>query len=664
MKNGIFEIEFDSERGILTSLVALGDPERANFIKSGRGLGELHPMLWYALDGNKNTKAMQQWELESFTEGTSSACAVFNMRGVRIEQTFELTESDLRIRMRVTNENFYPVYFKREDLSFYTPFADSYDDSLTCQRVRCHAHMAPFLDNSYIRAERMGISDYNVGVLFLKGAAYSYSQEDCPNSNDRGYLIMNVEPFSLTSGKSYDIELAVFTHRGGEDFARAAARYPEYIRVDSTAYVLYKGEGAELTLTASQDIASASVTCAGRRIPLTVKGRTVSVPLCWKSYGEKKISYEINGRRGEAYYFVSPPLELLQKKRARFLVRKQQCTDRESPLYGAYLIYDNEEKRQYFSYEWTDHNANRERMCIPIFLVKYLRKTGDEAVKRSIYLYTDFLLRESVDEASGKAYNNIGKEAKTTRLYNAPWVILYFCELYLYDGNMRWVDLALRMTREYYKNGGTGFYPNGIRFSEMRRAFEKSGRQSEYAEVCALFDEHIATLMRKGTSYPPHEVNYEQTIVTPAACLMIDKYLMTGDEVYVREAKRHLDLLEKFNGCQPDYRLNKVPLRYWDNYWFGKTRSCEFGDTLPHPALAHSAHCFYSYGVVTGEKKWIDYGIASWRSGFCLFNGKGEASSAYVYPERVNGMKGAYFDRFATEQDGFLYLAYKLTEEL
>ncbi len=37
--------------------------------------------------------------------------------------------------------------------------------------------------------------------------------------------------------------------------------------------------------------------------------------------------------------------------------------------------------------------------------------------------------------------------------------------------------------------------------------------------------------------------------------------------------------------------------------------------------------------------------------------------SAYVYPERVNGEKGAYFDAFANEQDGLLYLAYK-TEEL
>ena len=145
---------------------------------------------------------------------------------------------------------------------------------------------------------------------------------------------------------------------------------------------------------------------------------------------------------------------------------------------------------------------------------------------------------------------------------------------------------------------------------------------------------------------------------------MMDKYLMCGDEKYIREAEKHLALLVKFNGCQPDYRLNKVPIRYWDNYWFGKLRTCVYGDTLPQPSVAHSAHCFYSYGIITGDKKWIDYGLQEWRSGFCLFNGRGEAFSSYVYPARVNGERGQFFDPFADEQDGFLYLAYKIGEEL
>ena len=234
----------------------------------------------------------------------------------------------------------------------------------------------------------------------------------------------------------------------------------------------------------------------------------------------------------------------------------------------------------------------------------------------------------------------------------------------MYDGNPRWINLAYKMIVAYYENGGTTFYPNGIRFSELRRAFEKYGDREMYENLLSMFDKHISELVRKGTDYPPHEVNYEQTIVTPAACLMLDKYLVCKDQKYIFEAEKHLKLLIKFNGCQPDYRLNKVPIRYWDNYWFGKLRSCVYGDTLPQPSVAHSAHCFYSYGVITNDQKWIEYGLSEWRSGLCLFNGKGEAHSSFVYPERVNGEKGQFLDPFANEQDGFLYLAYKIDEEL
>ena len=45
MKNDIMEVEFDQEKGLLTSLIFTKDPERANFIKTGRGLGEIHTTL-------------------------------------------------------------------------------------------------------------------------------------------------------------------------------------------------------------------------------------------------------------------------------------------------------------------------------------------------------------------------------------------------------------------------------------------------------------------------------------------------------------------------------------------------------------------------------------------------------------------------------------------
>ena len=678
MKNKIFSIEFNKEVGIMNSLVINADPEKANFIKEGKGFCELNSVPWYRCETVKRASKTENYEFEninyykgneeycfrSFEENESCAVAVFERRGIVVEEIFELEEELLRVKINVKNENAHPFYFRREDMAFYVPFADSYDNSEISQRIRCHTHIAAFGENSWIQTERMGFSGHNIGVILIKGSVYSYSQENCINSNDRGHLVMNVSPFHLLGGETYEIELAVFTHKGGEDFFNEIKKFPEYIHVDSpNGFVMEKGEERKLVFTAGSKVKAAKVICGSKRLLCTVKGNTVIATLPGTSLGEKKVIYEINGRSGECYFYVSENLEKLQRARARFIVKHQQCLEKNSPLYGAYLIYANEEKEQYFSYHFTDHNANRERMVMAVFIAKYLRKTGDTYVKKSLELFTEFVLRECVDEETGISFNNIGRAANVVRLYNAPWVVLYFCELYLLTKEKRWIDLAIRMIIPYYKNGGTKFYPNGIRFWEIAYAIRESGQTDAYNEVMELFDEHIENLIKNGTNYPPHEVKFEQTIVTPAACLMLDKYLLTKDEKYLKEAKKHLDILIKFNGTQPDYRLNKVPLRYWDNYYFGKTRSCSYGDTLPHPALAHSAHCFYTYGVVTGDKKWINYGIQCWQSGYCLFKANGVGISAYVYPERVNGFKGAYYDKYANEQDGFLYLIYKTQEE-
>ena len=45
MKNSVFELQFNREKALLTSLVLTGDPERANLIKTDKGLCEICPTL-------------------------------------------------------------------------------------------------------------------------------------------------------------------------------------------------------------------------------------------------------------------------------------------------------------------------------------------------------------------------------------------------------------------------------------------------------------------------------------------------------------------------------------------------------------------------------------------------------------------------------------------
>ena len=103
--------------------------------------------------------------------------------------------------------------------------------------------------------------------------------------------------------------------------------------------------------------------------------------------------------------------------------------------------------------------------------------------------------------------------------------MLYFTELYKLTDNKRWIELVIRIIRYYYRVGGAKFYPNGVRFYTMYREIQRAGLEAEAKEVYALFDEHVQTILKNDVIYPPHEVNFEQTIVTPAVTILIDKYL-------------------------------------------------------------------------------------------------------------------------------------------
>lgn len=663
MKNEIFELNFDEGKGLLTGLSLVGDPNRANFVKEGRGLFELRGVPIGIWKEGRYVTEPQGYDLLSFSEEERKATAKFARLGVEVTEKFFCEDAYLCVSLTAKNTNSYPVYYKREDFAFYTPFADSYDSSEISAKVRCHAHIADFGQASYIRTERMGESEYHIGLVFTDADIQSYSQEDVPTSNNRGYFVMNVAPFVLKGGEEKTLKAKIFRHSGGDDFFKQAAKIKEFIRVEcKDGFTMFIGQKRELTVTAGEAVFSASAVCEGEALPCEISGNVAKFVVDGKSYGEKRVEIFVNGKRTWADFLVTYPLEDLVARRLRFIVDKQQCSDESSPLYGAFLIYDNEEKRQYFSFDWTDHNACRERLGMAILLAKYLRTHKNEKFRAALDRFTAFLLRECFDEETGEVYNNVGKDARFKRLYNAPWVALYFTELYNLYGEEKYATWVAKIMIHYHENGGTKFYPNGIRFVEFARAVEKSGRKKDYERMRALFDEHIDNIVKNGVNYPPHEVNFEQTIVTPATSLLMDQYQLTGEEKYLREAEKHLAVLRKFDGAQPDCHRNKIPVRFWDDYWFGKEQSRVYGDTFPHYWSCLSGACYDMYGKLTGKKEWREYGRQTLENCYCLYNDKGEGSCAYVMPWRVGGVRGKFYDPFANDQDFALYFAMKWDE--
>ena len=58
-----------------------------------------------------------------------------------------------------------------------------------------------------------------------------------------------------------------------------------------------------------------------------------------------------------------------------------------------------------------------------------------------------------------------------------------------------------------------------------------------------------------GPNYPTSEVNYEQSIVAPSIIHLLNVYMLTGDEKYLKGAESQLPLLESFGGKQPSFHL-------------------------------------------------------------------------------------------------------------
>ena len=86
---------------------------------------------------------------------------------------------------------------------------------------------------------------------------------------------------------------------------------------------------------------------------------------------------------------------------------------------------------------------------------------------------------------------------------------------------------------------------------------EKAGEQEDLKTVRDLFRRHADQLIEIGTAYPASEVNYEQSIVQPAAEVILQVYEVTGEEKYLRGAEQQIAVLELFDGQQPDYHLHE-----------------------------------------------------------------------------------------------------------
>lgn len=560
----------------------------------------------------------------------------------------------LYTQLTITNNGEKPYFTDKTSIGIAIPLVDKYENSRVCMEKRCHTHIFCGGDISYICALRMGGEAPHLGMVLTKGSfsGYSIERNIINQSNDRGCFLLHPSPVEIGAGESLTLSWVIFCHEGRDDFFRKLKKYrSDFVEVWADRYVLFPGE--RIIFHIRPALPAGHVVADGKT--LTERDGEYRYVYTAQEAGEKTVEILVDGVCTWCRVFVQEPPEKLAEKRCYFLAEHQQYHGDIEMLKGAYLVYDNEEKRYIYRPE-NDYNGGRERIGMGVLLTRYLsEQKGNECstLRESLAAYKAYVLRELVDEDSGKVYNDMSRDDSYKRLYNAPWAATFFTEQYLLDKEADDLRLAYRIVKRFYEEGGRDFYPIDLPILLLDGALEKAGMQTEREELCALYKEHADRICENGIYYPSSEVNYEQSIVAPAAQILLSVYALTKEGTYLAAGERQMEILELFNGMQPDYHLHEAAIRHWDGYWFGKRRY--FGDTFPHYWSALTGNVFALYGRLTGKKDYLERAEKARRAVLPLFFADGSASCAYIYPCRVNGNKGEFYDPYANDQDWGLY---------
>lgn len=556
----------------------------------------------------------------------------------------------LTTKIVVSYNGAHPYFTNVGSIGVSFPLQDRYTDSVTCRDYRCHAHVFCGENTSYIMALRMGGAAPHLGMVLTKGSlsAYSIERDLKLQSNDRGCFWLHPSAQKFAPGDTMTLEWKVFPHQGREDFREKLRAFSQVILVDAEQYVIYPGETGKVTI--EPVFQAEKVTVNGTSLEKTENG-VYEYLFENEKTGEYVLSICADEVKTICRLLVQERPETLAAKRCAFIVDHQQYHGKIKELQGAYLPYDNEEKILVCTPE-NDFNAGRERTGMGVLIARALQQNllkDREKAEQSLREYHAFYLRELVNAATGLVCNCSGKDNSYFRLYNYPWAVTFFLECWKLWGEKENLKTAVRITEKFYEQDGFRFYPIEMPIVMLCQELKKAGEQEDLKTVKDLFRRHADQLIEIGTAYPASEVNYEQSIIQPAAEVILQVYEVTGEEKYLRGAEQQIAVLELFDGQQPDYHLHEIAIRHWDGYWFGKRRV--FGDTFPHYWSAENGRTFKRYARLTGNEEYNIRGEHSLRGVLSMFFEDGTATCAYLYPYSVNGQKTDFADPYANDQD-------------
>ena len=617
----------ENEDGTLGSIVNSNDRTGMNWVTAGKKWGELF-----------------------LPEGITG----------KIERRIDVNGSIIE-KYILSNKRDREYFPQKGEIGIAVPFPDNYTAAEICMRERCHAHIRCGNSQTYIEGMRMGGLGSDLGLVLRKGQVECYSIERNMDkiSNDRGTIILNPKIKPLKPDEETSIEWSIFWFDGQEEFAEKLIHQEGQLLISLERGVYFEGEEICFHIKADEKAwgeKELEVSLGKEKIPLekSVNSGCVEymVRIMDVSQGEKHFSICCGEYETSAAILVLPKIQKLARKRCEFIAEKQQYFQEGSPLDGAFLIYDNEDKRLVYEKVY-DHNGGRERVGMGALIAVWLQSNENEKIKNALQKYTEYVYRELLNQNTGVVYNDIGRDNTWNRLYNYPWMAVFFMERYKLFREKTDIQNMYKIMMSYYEQNGIAFYAIGIPMLESVELLRAADRGEEAKLLLSRYEEHGQRIIKNSLCYPAHEVKYEQSIVAPAVSYLLQLYELTGKEKYLEEGKKQLAVLKLFNGHQPDFHMYENAIRHWDGYWFGKYKN--YGDTFPHYWSALSGLVFGEYGKIAGDSEYDRMAENSLRGVLSAFHEDGSASCAYVYPYRVNQVKCVYEDPWANDQDWALY---------
>lgn len=572
---------------------------------------------------------------------------------ISVKVSRQIKNGEMTERYTFTNDG--TANISLYDIGIYVPLNDNYPDAKTCLDKRTDVQLWCGGNAAYINALRMGASAPHLGLSVTEGAIKSYEVWERglnkANSQTRGIFALNLPDMQLKGGQSYSVAWNVFPHEGNADFQNKLLEKGN-VQVSCNKYVFQKGETLRAELKSGHALKTCEAFLNGVPAAVSQKGNRYIVELPMVQAGEMRIDFRYNENQWtHADCLVIDNIDELLKKRAEFIRTHQQMSNPNDLRYGAYMVYDNEGDSIYLNNtpncNPVDRDEGAERVGMGVFLAKQYLLTKDPVLKEPLLKYATFI-RKRLQTKDFKTFSSVDQKGRN-RGYNYMWVADFDFLMYHVTGEKKYAVYGYETLQSMFRQFGYGFYAIDIPVCRGLQTLKAAGLEKERLKLLKDFYKTGDVFIKNGLNYPAHEVNYEQSIVAPAINFLLELYLESGKEKYLAEAKRQLPVLEAFNGFQPSYHLNDIAIRHWDGYWFGKREM--FGDTFPHYWSTITAAVFHLYAKITKGVSYQKRAESIVRNNLCLFFEDGKASCAYLYPYKVDGVKGQFYDPYANDQD-------------